>query len=136
MALTRPQETERCSYVLSRPFGFGFGQEVGDLFGEVLGAGAGQADGGDDASVASAEPDEPGSPGRLSPGAGGAGIDLNADGWHGCFPGFSGRCSGRGCWDADKTGTGRSGGRASSDRKQPPHGGQQPATPGGLAAGV
>src|ERR1022692_4225405 len=72
---------DRCSYVLSRPFGFGFGQEVGDLFGEVLGAGAGQADGGDDALVASAEPDEPGSPGRLSPGAGGAGIDLDADGW-------------------------------------------------------
>jgi hypothetical protein len=105
--ISRPR-AERCSYVLSRPFGFGFGQEVGDLFGEVLGAGAGQADGGDDASVASAEPDEPGSPWRLSPGAGGAGIDLNADGWHGCFPGFSGRCSGRFCWDADKTGTGRS----------------------------
>src|SRR6266516_2617931 len=35
-------------------------------FGEVLGAGTGQADGGDDVSVASAEPDEPGSPGRLS----------------------------------------------------------------------
>ena len=26
-----------------------------------------------------------------------------------CFLGFSGRCSGRFCWDADKTGTGRSG---------------------------
>src|ERR1700685_2753284 len=44
------RETDRCSYVLSRGF-FGFGEEVGDLSGEVLGAGAGQAGGGDDSSV-------------------------------------------------------------------------------------
>ena len=37
-----------------------FGEEVGDLLGEVLGAGAGKADGGDDASVAAPQPDEPG----------------------------------------------------------------------------
>jgi len=42
---------------------FGFSQEVGD----VLGAGAGQADGGDDASVA--VPEEP--------------VSLGGDGWHG-----------------------------------------------------
>src|SRR5712692_6799377 len=70
-------------YVLSRPFGFGFGQEAVDLFGEVLGADAGQAGSGDDDSASSPEPDEPGSPGRPSPGAGGAGIDLDRDGWHG-----------------------------------------------------
>ena len=61
----------------------GFGEEVGDLLGEVLGAGAGQADSGDDALVASAEPDEPGSSGRMSPGGGGAGVDLDGDSWHG-----------------------------------------------------
>jgi len=72
---------------------FGFGEELGDLFGEVLGAGARQADGGDDASVVSAEPDEPGSPGWSAPGARGAGVDLDGDGWHAWS--LSGR--GRGC---------------------------------------
>src|SRR6266702_562497 len=73
---------ERCSYVLSRVV-LGFGEEVGDLLGEVLGAGAGKADGSDDASVASPQADEPGLPGRPSSRAGGAGIDLDRDDRHG-----------------------------------------------------
>jgi len=59
--------TDRCSYVLSRPFRFGFGQQAGDLFGEVLGAGAGHAGGNDDALLAAPEPYEPGVSRRLSP---------------------------------------------------------------------
>jgi hypothetical protein len=105
----RSQETDRCSYVLSRPFGFGFGRR------SVICS----------ARCSALVRDRPTAvmtlrwprrsrmsqvrPGGCPPGAGGAGIDLNADGWHGCFLGFSGRCSGRGCWVADKTGTGRSG---------------------------
>ena len=34
------RRADRCSYVLSRA-SFGFGEEIGDRFGEVLGAGAG-----------------------------------------------------------------------------------------------
>jgi hypothetical protein len=38
---------------------FGSGDEVGDLFGEVLRTGVGPADGGGDTAVASSEADEP-----------------------------------------------------------------------------
>src|SRR6266851_9127453 len=65
--------------------GVGFGEEVGDLLGEVLGAGAGKADGGDDASVAAPQPDEPGLSAVPSSGAGGAGVDLDGHWWHGCL---------------------------------------------------
>jgi hypothetical protein len=41
------------------------------------------ADGGDDALVASQQPDEPGPVGGLSAGGGGAGVDLDGDWWHG-----------------------------------------------------
>src|ERR1022692_244993 len=56
--------------------GFGFCQEAGDLLGEVLGAGAGQSGGGDDAQVAAAEPDELGEDAQglpIRPGATGKG---------------------------------------------------------------
>src|SRR5713101_2219407 len=66
--------------------GVRFGEEVGDLLGEVVGTGAGKADGGDDASVAAPQPDEPGLSRGPSSGGGRAGVDLDGDGWHGWSP--------------------------------------------------
>src|SRR5258707_15719332 len=93
--------------------GVRFGEGVGDLLGEVPGAGGGRADGGDDGSVAAPQPDEPGLSGGPSSGGGRAGVDLDGDGRHGWSPLSGGSGTGRmlrpGYWVADKTGKGRSG---------------------------
>ena len=75
----------------------GFGEEFGDLLGEVLGAGAGQACGGDYTLAAAPKPDEPGASWGPSAGAGGAGIDLHPDWWHGHFLGLDGLTGVLGC---------------------------------------
>ena len=78
------------------PF-WGLSYEVGDLFCEVRGAGARQPDGGDNASLAVSEADQPDPIGGPALGAGGAGVDLDGDG--GQCDSSSVGCRGRaGCW--------------------------------------
>ncbi|MGI8633309.1 MAG: hypothetical protein ACR2NA_12310 [Solirubrobacterales bacterium] len=80
----------------------GVGEEVDDLLGEMLGAGAREADGGDDLSVAASKAEEPDPAGRASSRAGGADVDLDGDGLHGVVPPWVAGV-------ADKTGMGHSG---------------------------
>src|SRR5260221_10187583 len=96
--------------------GVGFGEEVGDLLGGVLGAGAGKADGGDDGSVAAPQPDEPGLSGGPSSGGGRAGVDLDGDGRHGWSP-LSG-----GVWNGEDAAAGLLG--CGQDREGPLRGGR------------
>jgi hypothetical protein len=56
-------------------------EDFDDVVGEVLGCGVVQADGDDDSSVAAAQSYEPRPVGWPPAGAGGAGVDLNGDGW-------------------------------------------------------
>jgi hypothetical protein len=80
-SLARRRQPLRLTMLLCRVKGFG--EEFGDLLSEQFGAGAGQSDGGDDASVAAPESDEPGLSWGSSAGGGGAGIDLDGYWWHG-----------------------------------------------------
>jgi hypothetical protein len=62
---------------------FGRVEDIGDPLGETLGAGAREANGGDNLSVGAAETDEPYAIWWPSSGAGGVGVDLDSDGLHG-----------------------------------------------------